>query len=393
MDPQNGVRRATQADNDRIVQLNADWNGAAAGVEAAAALGHGSIGAPAFAVGVADGHVVSTVGLLSVRFELGAVALPVGQPEFVATDPDFRGRGLVRRQFELVEQWSLARGDVVHMVAGIPYYYRQLGYEYAVERPPWRLVPAHVDLRRPTACVVRLADANDIDEIVAAQDHVQRAADLRLRYAPDLWRLLLTLPHAPVVVATRAGVIEGVARVAAEPGRVYLRDAAATTTDAAHALLAYSRQGAGGATMVPDRRGSAFTGILASSGLIAGQRRWLYIRVPDPAKLLSRLRPVLSARLAESPFASESGTVVLSLYRGRLEITYAQGEVLDVSYQRHVQEHTADIASVPPDQFAPLVLGPAGARGLEEHPDVDLGPHRAFLHVLFPPLVEDVMIW
>jgi hypothetical protein len=42
-----------------------------------------------------------------------------------------------------------------------------------------------------------------------------------------------------------------------------------------------------------------------------------------------------------------------------------QGEVPDVSHQRGVQEHTADISSVPPDQFAPLVVGPAGARGLE----------------------------
>ncbi len=38
------------------------------------------------------------------------VAFPVGQPEIVATDPEYRNRGLVRAVFELVHARSAARG-------------------------------------------------------------------------------------------------------------------------------------------------------------------------------------------------------------------------------------------------------------------------------------------
>jgi hypothetical protein len=48
-------------------------------------------------------------------------------------------------------------------------------------------------------------------------------------------------------------------------------------------------------------------------------------------------------------------------------------------------------AGVPPDAWAPLLLGPHGALGLERlRPDVLLGPVRDVLGVLFPPLSADI---
>jgi predicted acetyltransferase len=58
--------------------------------------------------------------------------LLAGMPELVGTLPGYRGRGLVRAQFEVVHQWSAARGELLQAITGIPYYYRQFGYEMAV---------------------------------------------------------------------------------------------------------------------------------------------------------------------------------------------------------------------------------------------------------------------
>jgi hypothetical protein len=54
--------------------------------------------------------------------------------EFVGTAPAYRRRGLVRRQFELAYRRSLDEGCLVQAVAGINWYYRQFGYDYALER-------------------------------------------------------------------------------------------------------------------------------------------------------------------------------------------------------------------------------------------------------------------
>lgn len=53
----------------------------------------------------------------------------MGRPELVGTHLDYRNRGLVRAQMEVVHQWSAERGELTQGITGIPYYYRQFGYE------------------------------------------------------------------------------------------------------------------------------------------------------------------------------------------------------------------------------------------------------------------------
>ena len=121
-------------------------------------------------------------------------------------------------------------------------------------------------------------------------------------------------------------------------------------------------------------------------------RPWLYVRVADPVALLDHLRPVLSRRLAASPY-TDTASVVLSLYRSRVGLELAGGSCNAVWGEDGVADDSDDVASVPPDLFAELVFGPRGAAGLEGHPDVDYGPHRDLMHVLFPPLTTDVLVW
>lgn len=76
---------------------------------------------------------------------------PVGRPEIVGTAPAYRRRGLVRAQFAEVHQWSKERGELVQVITGNPWYYRQFGYEPNVPRlkpgltEPYHIRPASAD--------------------------------------------------------------------------------------------------------------------------------------------------------------------------------------------------------------------------------------------------------
>ena len=60
----------------------------------------------------------------------------------VATRPAYRKRGLVRAVFEMAHARSAAKGELVQVITGIPYFYRQFGYEYALDLEGHRLVAA-----------------------------------------------------------------------------------------------------------------------------------------------------------------------------------------------------------------------------------------------------------
>ena len=78
-------------------------------------------------------QIVSTMVLISQTWSYAGIPFKVGRPELVGTDPQYRERGLVRAQFETIHGWSAARGELVQGITGIPYYYRQFGYEMGME--------------------------------------------------------------------------------------------------------------------------------------------------------------------------------------------------------------------------------------------------------------------
>ena len=82
---------------------------------------------------IETGKIVSSMLLLPQTWTVAGIPIQVSRPELVGTAPEYRKMGLVRRQFEVLHAISDDRGDLIQGITGIPYYYRQFGYEMAVD--------------------------------------------------------------------------------------------------------------------------------------------------------------------------------------------------------------------------------------------------------------------
>jgi hypothetical protein len=126
------LRQAVVADGERLVAFHADVH-RSSGVEEP----DEQVGAwtrdlvdrehPSFDVGdltvVEDtrtGAIVSSLCLISQVWSYGGAAFGVGRPELVGTHPDYRRRGLVCAQFEVIHAWSAERGHKMQAITGIP---------------------------------------------------------------------------------------------------------------------------------------------------------------------------------------------------------------------------------------------------------------------------------
>lgn len=77
-------------------------------------------------------RIVSSMWLQSQTWLYRDIPFQCGEVYHVATDPKYRRRGLVRSQFDVFHDWSAAQGDLIQVVSGIPWFYRQFGYELAM---------------------------------------------------------------------------------------------------------------------------------------------------------------------------------------------------------------------------------------------------------------------
>ena len=151
------------------------------------------------------GRIVSALNLISQTWTYAGappsgVPFGVGRIEMVATAPEYRRRGLIRAQFELVHAMSAARGEMVQGITGIPFYYRQFGYEMALSLGGGRVcytsaIPALKD-GQPEPFVLRPLVEADLPFVMALDAQSARRSLVNAVRDESLWHFEL-FGHLP----------------------------------------------------------------------------------------------------------------------------------------------------------------------------------------------------
>ncbi|MFN8039309.1 MAG: GNAT family N-acetyltransferase [Acidimicrobiales bacterium] len=396
------LRRASPDDVEDVVAVEVAAFGASdePGVRAALT-GPGASVADWTVVTDADGTVVAASALLDHVLEVDGAPVPVSQIEYVATDPRHQRRGLVRRQVDEHHAEADRRGALATLIGGIPYFYRRFGYGYGLDFP--RLVlPDPERLRPDPAVTVRLAHEADVDVLVELDRTLRLRHGVLARRTAATWRNHLSActdaEWERIVVAERAGAPVGLAglSIIGDEHRLELDPSLAADDGVSDALVAWMLADADARRLLPVAYVPAGTAHGARLAAIGGEVPYglgLYVRVPDPVRLLDALRPVLSERLAASRYGARDDTVHLSLYATGVELVLSGGAVTEVLPAPGVEDPFDEVGvGIAPDWFGALVFGRWGAQGLADRiDDVTLGRRAGLMEALFPRLDADVV--
>lgn len=361
-------------------------------------------------------RLVCCTSLWRLAWDYEGIPFDVGRPEIVATDPEYRNRGLVRAVFELVHARSEAEGHLAQGITGIPYFYRQFGYEYALDLDVRRLayfalIPKASE-EKPEPFSLRDATAADIPLIQSLYDQNRAIYPVSTRIPEQWWRYQIGLQHRLKnddfwniqIIVDEHGTAQGyviipelrwrqsmnVYDLAVAPG-VNLQAAIPPLLRAlriqAERLTSVSNAG-------PVERIAFQMGVKHSAYAILGKElaiepaipyAW-YVRVPDLPRFLRHIAPALERRLANSPLAGYNGTLKLNFYRGGLQMVFEKGRLISVEpWQAPLWGEEGD-AQFPPLVFLQLLFG---RRSLEElqyaYPDVSAeNAVELLLKTLFP---------
>jgi GNAT superfamily N-acetyltransferase len=353
------------------------------------------------------------------EWEYEGIAFGVGQPEFVATHPDYRNRGLIRALFDMVHARSEAEGHLAQGITGITHFYRQFGYEYALELEGRRvtylsLIPKAQE-STPEPYSLRAATNEDIPLLMELYNR-QRATSMVWSIASDrFWRYQIEEVKDPIVagkhmcvrmIVDDAGVVRGYL-MAANKRRgtslsVYALDLAAGVSWQAvappllRALQTYGMQiPAVGPDAAPLNEISFWLGSAHPVYDVLGEAlapfyeppyAW-YVRVPDVLAFIRHIAPALERHLANSAAAAYTGDLTLDFYRGGLHLVFEKGHITHVEpWRAPAYKNNAD-ASCPALVFLQLLFG---YRSLHElryaFPDVRVENSTAevLLNALFP---------
>jgi GNAT superfamily N-acetyltransferase len=346
--------------------------------------------------------IVSSLCLIPWTWCYENVEIPTGEMGIVGTLEGYRGRGLIRAQVELFKQRLRERGCLLSQIQGIPYYYRQFGYEYAIPLERWLMLETrHIPEQPEPTFTFRSATVEDIPTLMQLYD--EAAQDLTIHAARDeaIWRYLLT--HAAGTETERdTWIVEDAggqtAGYVCAPHHHFGEELAVSegsrlSFDAALAALSHTKR----LTVEQKRPGIRLnlpidcTLAQVARSLDArdgGAYAW-QIHVPDMVALLRAIAPVLERRIAASPLAGLTRDVRICLYRETILLRFETGRLTEVTNAGFTTWHQEPIR-LPPLQLIPLVLGHRTWQELHDtHPDVDVEPKsRVLVDTLFPKMTS-----
>lgn len=331
--------------------------------------GHPSVRPEDFLVAEETATGRPVAGLVDLRqdWSLAGIRLPVAQIELVGTEPEHRGNRLTERLFAALHERHATDGVPLQVIEGIPYFYRRLGYEYAMANDGAPKIPAAA---LPTGhdgpFTVRPATADDADALARID---QRLADGDALVCPrdaEVWRyeiagrrsadavrrVVKVLVHSDDV----RGYLIHTARLSPAGELTVLAAACEQPSDWPLAVTAMYADLGKDVTAVrllldPGHPLARF----GPAGIPARPRGW-YARTGDPAGLITRLLPLLRDRWDAAGLRWPEPALTIDTYGRAARIEFAGGRPESVTALRSSGSPDAH-AAIPPGALLQLALG------------------------------------
>jgi predicted N-acetyltransferase YhbS len=403
----------TDADAEKVIDLNAQVHGPDEGEAVRYWLfeGHPKMRREdwLFVEDEEQRQTAATLCLMATTWKYGVQPLPVAELGFVATHPDYRRRGLQRLLSDAFDELALDQGYTLAAIEGIPGFYGQFGYEYAVPLIggfdlDYDRVPEGAQLKDIGGVYagdgyrLRRAQPADVPLLQPLYDGMIADLDIAALRDREMWTYQVAAPedlafYPPTTVIEHAGQTVGYIRWTDDDWTEQLRILELAVRDGPGVwerisiALRFARDrgmGAGkrGLTLqLPDNHPAVKLARYLSPGE-ASYYAW-QMKVLEVGRFMHAIRSALEARVEGSLLAGYSGVLVFQLYRSRLVLEFDRGLLVNITTPDQVENADARMSL---KQATQLWLGWRGRQALEGwYPDFSTkDSSRQLLDILFP---------
>ncbi len=335
------------------------------------------------------GEIASAFALIPWTWEMAGTKLKVAEMGIVGTGEGHRNRGLLRLLYREFDATLTEEGFDLAVVQGIPGFYNRFGYYYSIPLEPHIDIPLHLvpdstgdDDGDGGAYEFRLAESEDA-AFLEGEDERYRRSNFLSAFRDDAhWKYLLTF-SPKIGCGSEFWIMEGreteercyfrIPRQGFGAGLIVSEVSEGISDDALTNLLAFCKKMCAERNKPYIRLNLALESTAAktaiSFGASVGRPYAWQIKIPDKTRFLTKIAPILEARLKESSLAGFSGILRLDFYREQVDLIWSEGRLESVTSGRGGECEKAFF--IPEDLFIPLVLGHRTWRELQfTRPDI-----------------------
>jgi len=341
------------------------------------------------------GRTVASLNLIPQEWSIGGVTLKVAEMGCVATLPEHRHRGLIRRLTEEYHRHVADQEYDLSVIEGIPYFYRQFGYEYSL--PLGHELKLRLDQLPDyeARSSIRVFTENDTTEAMLLLSESQRHFYVHVIRGPGVWKLQMKTGFAAgsrfdAYTVEEEGTMVAYFRVGErlKERELVLREVSDTDQMTSQAILRFLKDLGKQKGLDVLNAQISYDSPLAEYLVTIGATRRIppyawQIRITDHVKILKKMTPLLEDRLAASMYQRLTEVLNLNLYRYTVQVTIEKGAIKSVQRLDSNDDRTTRLN---PLAFTQLLLGYRSREELEmTYPDFRVqSSHKHLVDILFP---------
>jgi predicted acetyltransferase len=337
---------------------------------------------------------VAGLVLVPQEWKLGEAELKVAEMGCVGTDPEHRRKGVQWILNNEFDKYAKENGFDLCALAGIPYFYRQFGYQYAVELDYSTELKVEDLPNMDTGIKVERFEETHIDVADEILTKTQERYLVRSVRTKDIWGMQQTTgtyggePYEADVF-TRGGGIAGYYRyvVDDEKKTINIKELGISENASAEEIAAVIRKLASEKGLAELKTGLShmdeFSKYLISRGAKTNRPYAWQVKIIDLPGFLSKIIPVLEQRIENSEYTGLSKDITINFWKYAVKMKIEEGKITSIEKAFGEKDRTIGFN---PYVFTKLALGYKSRMELEKmYPDFRVqGDSGGLIDVMFP---------
>ncbi len=160
------MRKGTEKDIEGLIRLHEEVQGEGEWTSLLANGGHPNCNVTNFLLveDTSNNKIASSITYIPQTWTYGGMEMSVWRVEMVSTHPDYRRRGLIQQQFDVIHELSKeTENHFVDVIVGKPWFYRKFGYSMALRYWKSRYVSKDAVERFTESCDPYLVEKAEIE--------------------------------------------------------------------------------------------------------------------------------------------------------------------------------------------------------------------------------------
>jgi predicted acetyltransferase len=346
------------------------------------------------------GKIVAGLNLIPIEWSIGGIPLKVAEMGCVATLAQYRHKGLQRWLINEFHKRAAEKGCDLCAIEGIPYFYRQFGYEYALPLNQETKISINQIPDYETKLNIRPFTDRDIPKAMQLLTQSQKKFYVHSIRNEKIWKMqqktgIASGDKFEGYALEKNGEMVAYTRIKDRPEtkELILSEAVETHQYTEEAILRFLKDTAKQRGFESVSTRISYYDSLANQLVVLGavQRKayaW-QIRILDYAKIFEKMKSLLEKRLASSAYRHLSMKLIFNFYRYAVEITVEDGRITSINKSDNSEDRNV---RVNPEVFTQLLLGHRSREELEAtYPDfIVQASHKDIIDTFFPKLPSHI---